>query len=278
MAWGTHLSGHRSFCTPYLSPIGARAEVRFRLSLRILVPNQQRPCLKTLDGHDYHEPRTLASLPWCQASRSPAVTGSSVETQHTAKGQEAMGRSLLTQRGYPPSSRTVPMWDLEYWGSFLPFSLAAPPQLYVSFSEQGMSPPPRVWDIPGVAPSLYPFPLKAVFPQVTSLLRATSFCAQHPEHTSKEPGHGRDFRTPCAGGWGVTRWPKCLLSESHRTLDCHRSYRRAGGTSQRSQTLIHPSLNNCLPGMGVPKRRRSWCHQGREKAKTSATHTTGNES
>lgn len=127
VVWGTHLSGHRSFCTPHLSPVGARAEVKSRLSLRILVPNQRRPCLKTLHGHDYHEPRTLASLPSCQASRSPAVTGSLVETQHTAKGREAMGRSLLTQREHPPSPRTAPAWDLEYWDYFLPFSLAAPP-------------------------------------------------------------------------------------------------------------------------------------------------------
>lgn len=257
----------RSFCTPHLSPVGARAEVSSRLSPRILVSNQQRPCLKTLGGHDYHEPRTLASLPWCQASRSPAVTGSLVETQHTAKGQEAMGRSLLTQRERPPRPRAAPAWDLECWGSFLPFSLADPPTPCELLKARHVSPSHRVghsWCSP------QPFPLKAVFPQVTSLLRVTSFCAQHPEHTGQVPGHGWDFRTgPCAGGYKVV-YRSAL--ESHRTLDCHRSYRRAEGTSQRSQTLVHPSPNNYLPGMGALKQRRNRCHQGREKADLCNTY------
>lgn len=186
------------------------------------------------------------------------------------KGPGGNGKEPPDTERAPTSSAGSACVGPRVLGFFPTFFSSRPPQLHVSFSEQGMSPPPTGWDIPGVAPSLYPFPLKAVFPQVTSLLRATSFCAQHPEHTGQVPGHGWDFRTgPCAGGYKVV-YRSAL--ESHRTLDCHRSYRRAEGTSQRSQTLVHPSPNNYLPGMGALKRRRNRCHQGREKADLCNTH------
>lgn len=72
--------------------------------------------------------------------------------------------------------------------------------------------------------------------------------------------------------WGIQGGLQVCSRVTHRTLDCHRSYRRAEGTSQRSQTLVHPSPNNYLPGMGALKQRRNRCHQGREKADLCNTY------
>lgn len=132
--------------------------------------------------------------------------------------------------------------------------------------------PPPMWGIPVIAPTSILFPVGCLPGEGAGamLLRGISFVPPKP-NTRTRMGFRR--QTLCWGVLGSLAYRSAV--EPHKTLNCCRSYRRTERSSQRNQTLEHPSLNNCRSGLGALKQRRKRCRRGREQAKACATYTAG---